>query len=53
MDRSRVPVPRIFSSEASVNLDNTFENSLVLKDITGIGRVRIEAALHHQMPQFH
>jgi hypothetical protein len=46
-------VPRFFSSEASVNMDNTFENSLILEDTAGIGHVRIEAALHHQMPQFH
>jgi hypothetical protein len=52
MDRSRMPVPRFFSLEASVNLDNTFENSLVLEDTTGIGRVHIETTLHHQMPQF-
>jgi hypothetical protein len=53
MDRNRVPVPRFFSSDASVNLDNTFKNNLVLEDTVGIGRVRIEAALHHQMSQFH
>jgi hypothetical protein len=36
-----------------VNLDNTFENSLILEDTAGIERVRIKAMLHHQMPQFH
>jgi hypothetical protein len=46
-------VPRFFSLEASVNMDNTFKNSLILEDTAGIGHVRIEVVLHHQMTQFH
>jgi hypothetical protein len=40
MDRHRAPIPLFFSSDASVNLDNT-----------GISHVRIEMMLHHQMSQ--
>jgi Domain of unknown function (DUF4283) len=40
-----------FSSDASVNLNNTFENSLILEDTTGISRVRIKMTLRHQISQ--
>jgi hypothetical protein len=47
MDQSRVPVLRFFSSDASMNLDTTFQNSLVLKDNAVIDCVCIETVLRH------
>jgi hypothetical protein len=46
-------VARFFSSEVSNHLEATFENSIFLHDTAGLGRLRIETALRHQMPQFH
>jgi hypothetical protein len=47
------PVTRFGYSEASQHLEASFENSVVLTDMAGISRNRIEAALNQLMPQHH
>jgi Domain of unknown function (DUF4283) len=47
------PVTRFGYSKASQRLEASVENSVVLTDVEGIGRNRIEAALNHIMPQHH
>jgi Zinc knuckle len=46
-------VTRFFASEANAHLEATFENSIVVNDTAGLGKIHIEAALKHQMPKFH
>jgi hypothetical protein len=46
------PVIHFGYSEASQCLEASFENNIVLTNSVGMGRNRIEAALHHQMPQY-
>jgi hypothetical protein len=45
------PVTRFDYSEASQRLEAPFENNIVLTDSVGLGKNRIEAALHHLMSQ--
>jgi hypothetical protein len=41
-------VTRFFSSDASLLLEATFENSLVLTDTAGLDKISIEAVLRHK-----
>lgn len=50
---ARHNIPTFFSSDASLHFESTFENSPMLTDSAGLGKIRIEAALRNQMPHHH